>query len=217
MSNTHIQLRGICPVCFNQQALKSGRMVDHGFTVPQQWSGRQGSCAGTGESHFGTTKGRDFTIDTITALGKFITKLINQQHCTGRGETLQRTIRARNEAGRIVDKVVDVTRDDPMYQRVAERKREVIESNIREAKNHKDMMVKGVRNWNPAEPIEVKAVDNAPKLHLKHPRPHGNRIAWCDSTFAKGYKMTTDDPSKVTCSRCQKELIRREEKAAKSK
>lgn len=42
LSNT-----GICPVCFKRQKLTfDSKMVDHGYTVPHGWGGRNGHCLG---------------------------------------------------------------------------------------------------------------------------------------------------------------------------
>ena len=38
---------GICPVCLRRQKLTfDSKMVDHGYTVPQGWGGRNGHCMG---------------------------------------------------------------------------------------------------------------------------------------------------------------------------
>lgn len=38
---------GICPVCFRRQKLTfDSKMVDHGYTIPQGWGGRNGHCLG---------------------------------------------------------------------------------------------------------------------------------------------------------------------------
>lgn len=58
---TKTQLRGICPACFREQATKRGRMVDHGYSIPQDWHQRTGSCYGVNAHHFGTPEGKTFT------------------------------------------------------------------------------------------------------------------------------------------------------------
>lgn len=44
MAKSRFQLRGHCQRCGNQQAVKNGTMVHHGYTVRNGWF--QGSCSG---------------------------------------------------------------------------------------------------------------------------------------------------------------------------
>lgn len=43
---------GTCGVCGGNYKMKIGRLVDHGFTIPRGWGGRQGKCFGVGYEPF---------------------------------------------------------------------------------------------------------------------------------------------------------------------
>lgn len=57
-TKTKVQRRAICPACFADQAVRGVRMVDHGYTLPYRYSGREGHCFGVDQPHFGTPEGR---------------------------------------------------------------------------------------------------------------------------------------------------------------
>lgn len=51
MTDTRIQHRGNCAICGNDQAVKDGRMSNHGYTV--EWNHFNDACYGSKEVHYG--------------------------------------------------------------------------------------------------------------------------------------------------------------------
>ena len=184
--STTTQLRGICPVCAAEHATKKGHMVQHGYTRPQGWHQNVGDCYGTGKPHFGTPEGRRVTSEV-------------EEMCRA-SAVYQRTLAARIRAGELP--CYDNTRERNVIASPTDRDRE------REASHHDsqarmlDADAKSLShrydNWAPRA-LKKVAVDNAPKVHLNSPRGRPE----CAGPYFSNYNVsTTDDRSKVTCSRC---------------
>ncbi|MCY9864933.1 hypothetical protein OTK49_20675 [Vibrio coralliirubri] len=68
MSQTRIQIRGVCSICGNLQALKGTALVPHGYDL--HWGFQNQACAGTNEVHFGHKNAPKFIQKQIDFLKK---------------------------------------------------------------------------------------------------------------------------------------------------
>jgi hypothetical protein len=219
MSESRIQYRAICPACFNQQALRGDRLVDHGYTIPQAWHQRTGSCAGVNEPHFGTPAGRDVTIDIIRSITAFIAK--SNTEIAALAEAKQITVKERVRFTKEYVEKTYTKSGTPVEFREAIRKHQyLLESHIRQAESSRKDFQDRVDAWTAVAPVEVKTETKVPTVHGDGSY-YDKRAAFCSGS-AMGARRSlgsrseiTGDWSRVTCARCLKLKAEHDARAAK--
>ena len=200
---TLTQLRGICPACFAQQALRSGRLVAHGYRRPQQWHSNVGTCSGAGAAHFGTEAGRDFTTSLVARLRETSTRLRFESNevAAGRGIVERRVPLGRN----IVQYQIVENPTETQRARYAVELDQRASSALHTAKEFE----KKVAEWTAAEPVAVTVeAKGAPLLHLYSKRMGGKACAASMMGAQRGGYNNTQDASKVTCPKCIERIAR---------
>lgn len=199
-SNT--QQRAICPACFNQQALRNGRLVQHGYTRPQQWHQNVGTCAGTGRPHFGTEAGRDYTREI--AAGLLRTADANEADAAQVLDptsdvavfTTKRGYGGRREVVRVEQPTaVDRTRHAERLQAEATACRAAAADYAAKADA-----------WTPAEPIAVAVAPKAAAvIHWRTARRWAGHGKACAASAMGAYRArnTSSDLARVTCEKCK--------------
>lgn len=143
---TRTQLRGICPGCFKQHALRNGEMVAHGYTL--DYGFQNGSCHGTGAPHFGTEEGRDVA-KTNAADAAHRAEQINAR--MDRFEAGEEHVTVRFLDYRNVWQTISNPTDSQKRRFIADQRR-VAAGYARYAEG----LDKMIATWEPAEPVEVE-------------------------------------------------------------
>lgn len=143
---TRTQLRGICPCCFRQHALRNGRLVAHGYTL--DYGFQNGTCSGADKMHFGTEEGRDVA-KTNAADAAHRAEQINARMDRFEAGEEHVTVRLKDFRG--------------MWQTVSNptdsQKRRFIDAERGQARGYAryaEELDKMVVAWKPAEPVEVE-------------------------------------------------------------
>lgn len=200
-SNSRSQFRAVCPHCFATQAIrKSGKLVQHGYTRPQNWHSNEGTCRGTRAMHFGTTAGRDYTVALISRLDEQAVRLDETAVKVLAGEA--QVLTTKRLASRLVMEVVMENPSERDRQNYASRLRMQAEASRKGAVELRAT----VDAWQPAEPVEVVVEDKAPLTHYRggYWVRHGGRKACAASLRAAlASFLSTEDVAKVTCEKCR--------------
>jgi hypothetical protein len=201
---TRTQLRGICPVCFAQQALRGGRrLVNHGYRRPQHWHSNVGECNGTDAPHFGTPDGRDYT---KALAGRLLVQADEQERradavVAGTEQVLERKRVAVGVSMEVV-KENPTTLDRTDY---ATRLRYTAKQMRLAAKDFE----KKVTEWTADEPVAVAVeAKAAPLVHLYSKRMGGKACASSMMGAQRGGYNNTEDVAKVTCPKCKDRIAR---------
>lgn len=208
---TKTQLRGICPACFATQALRSNALVDHGYRRPQQWHQNVGTCTGTGQPHFGTEAGRDYTAFLAMKLRKNA-DVVETRAVDVVAGTESVLVRKRVATG----VVMDVVKDDPTsYDR--ERYAEQLRAAAVSMRKSADEFDASVASWEAAEPTTATVATKKETLvHWRGgywaTRGGGKACAGSMMGSMKGY--ATSDLKSVTCEKCKAVAARNAERAA---
>lgn len=194
-TNTKTQQRAICPACFAQQAVRNGRLVQHGYTRPQAWHSNVNTCSGTGHQHFGTIAGRDFTASLAASL---------RTNAHDENEHAQRVLDGQAAVWgqkRMNFKWVPVEIEHPTP---LERNNYALQVQAK-AKHLLAAAVELegiVARWSPAEPITVTVEKTQTLLHWRrNDRWGGKACARSAMAADKGYM--TGDLARVTCEKCK--------------
>jgi hypothetical protein len=197
------QLRAVCPACFATQAVRGGRLVQHGYRRPQHWHANVGTCAGTGAQHFGTEAGRDFAAGLAVRLMESadVLDVDADEVNAGTGKVFERQRVAR---GVVQDVVVE---NPTAHQRRAYAATLKGRARMQRASALEFEAV--VAAWKPVEPIVVAVEKTPTTVHLRANlyRQGGGHHACAASAMGARTSYTktlTDNASGVTCDRCKK-------------
>lgn len=199
---TNTQLRATCPACFATQALRGNMLVQHGYRRPQHWHQNVNTCTGTGQPHFGTEAGRDYTLHVARRLRE--------------GADAQDAL-----AGRVLDGQEDVYRFRVIgYGTARMQTRERVENPTAQQREAYVSRLRGiatqmreqaaelealVAQWQPREPVAVQVEKKAgPLVHWRTARRwHGHGKACAGSAMGAQRGETTDVVADVTCPKCK--------------
>jgi len=198
---TRTQLRATCPCCFGTWALIKAGMSQHGYTREYGWN--QGACYGQGKPHFGTPGGRDVAAKLADSLENWAeTRLA----WAGEVQAGQRDDLVTDYKGKLIAKPEKRHRDASAAR---------LQGQARMALSDVERMREAVAGWKPAEPVPVEVeTKSGPTVHAVGTYWTGRfkrNIGLCvASAYAaqKFFSATTDDPAKVTCKACLRELNR---------
>jgi hypothetical protein len=175
-------------------------MVDHGYTIPQDWHQRNGSCGGVNAPHFGTQAGREVTRAIKTAFEKY---LADQRAALARAPKITKIQGpksfARNAPRVALTKVDGVWFTDAVrsYTFAVEQKIKGVQGDI--------ATIDGYLNaWQIVAPVAVE-VDRAPTLHMFSNRSRSG-VLCVYSHNVGAYRHTTKVENDVTCAACLKTL-----------
>lgn len=194
---TKTQLRATCPACFAVQALRSGCLVEHGYRRPQDWHQNVGTCNGTGQPHFGTKAGRDYTAFIAGRL-RVQADNVEQEAVAVVTENAPVLATKRVAFGVNSEVVVDnpTARDREQY---AARLRQRA-GNMRKQAVEYDALAAG---WVPTEPVAVTVETKTALLHWRtQQRWHGGK-ACAGSAMAAHKGAMTSETENVTCPKCR--------------
>jgi hypothetical protein len=203
MTASRTQLRATCPACFAVQALRGGRLVQHGYRRPQHWHQNVGTCAGTGRPHFGTEAGRDYTASVVEGLRA---SAVNLSGLAGRVRDGECRVVLGTKRERVGGQMVtrEVVIENPTSTDIAayvQRLRAQAEQ-CRLAAGELEVKV---AQWQPAEPVAVAVAEQAPTMHFRarfYGRS-GHHACASSAMGAQQWKPTTENPDEVTCERCK--------------
>lgn len=192
---TRTQFRAICPVCFAQQAVRNGRLADHGYRRPQLWHSNVGTCSGAGAPHFGTPEGREFT-------RAFAQRALDAaDHALAQAERVVAGAASVFASQRVA---VGVSREglveNPTPQQ-RERYAAVLRSRYTSLRQTAQQLRKQADQWAPVEPIEVQVEPKQTLVHLYSHRWQGKACAGSAMGAQKGY--ATREREHVTCAKCK--------------
>jgi len=192
-----MQYRAICPACFAQQAIrKSGKMVPHGYTRPQQWSGNVGDCGGVGHMHFGTEKGRDYTRSIAQRCRLQADLDVERSAAVLRGDEV---VQQAKRSGRYVSMEVIEAPTQRQRERYAEQLLQAA-SQLRATAAELDAAVAA---WTPVEPLAVEMDKRASAPLLHYGVNHWGAGKACAASYMGGQTGNwTKDITKVTCQKC---------------
>lgn len=223
--STRTQFRAVCPECFNEQAIKAGRMVDHGYTIPQDWHQRNGSCGGYNAPHFGTVEGRAHTQayrDRMTAYlaGRVLALKAAPALQTVRGHNTYRI--TEYVGGKHVSKpMVDLTPADGHWFDAAKASLiRTIARQIEAATDFISFLDGKLAGWTEAAPRAVE-VETGPTLHAEFISYSGQLFkgkSFCapGNSFGRTvYRTFAKAGEQVTCARCIKMMAAKEAALAK--
>ena len=220
------KLAGTCSVCLRTMQLQGDRPIRHGFSAVGVRHGQSGGyhtgpCAGTQFPHLGISKeGTEWALDrergVLVRLNDALAELDTNPDFTWYPTNY-------NVRGRPLDlsKPVIVKYGEeppwgsqaPSYARLHKQKKTELE-------NQKDMAERAIReyervlaSWSPEKYPVTGAVKKVEIVHMATPRKNSRGETWtgilCRFTkqgYASDKIAKTDDPSKVTCTRCRKAL-----------
>lgn len=198
---TREQLRGICPACFAEQALRVGRLVDHGYRRPQHWHANVGVCGGRGQVHFGNAGGRDYTASLAAMLRlRAADDLAKAQRVADNSGTdvvfgLERVKGA--PFGAYQEVLIDQPTEDQRL-RYAARLRQNVSGMLAAATEFEGR----VRAWQPAEPVRLTVEKKETLLHFRGGYYGGKACAASAMAAHKGYATTV--LADVTCDKCKR-------------
>lgn len=199
------QLRATCPACFATQAIRRGRMVNHGYRRPQHWGGIVGNCDGAKRDamHFGTEQGRDFTT-------KYAEE-IRQRAELADAEAVKVLEGTGSVYGRKrVGGYASMTYMAVLVENPTAKEKEDYAAGLRYSascfRKEAADLDKRVAEWQPAEPTEVKVESKVAPVHFRATwyNKHGHKACAASAMGAmKGWPTLTDKASEVTCERCK--------------
>lgn len=201
---TKEQFRATCAVCFKQHAVHGDQMVDHGYTIPQQWHSRQGSCGGVGQSHFGTPQGKVVTEAVIKAYQKF---LADSESSLRKVPSIKK-IRGVNSHAYKAEPVELTKADGHWFAQAVERYKWQLEQSIHGVKGDIAFLTGMVEAWQPKEPVKVE-VETGPTVHMFWERTRSKVLCvWSDRTMRGNFthRHSSKVESEVNCTRCLKTL-----------
>lgn len=196
---TKIQYRAVCPACFKQHAVKGVALVDHGYTIPQDWHQRNGSCGGACEPHFGTPEGLAVTERIKVSYERFLAGQVALLAKIPAATSVKGPKSAAYKAP--IETLTPA--DGHWFQRAIVQATYQIEATIRGVTSDIEHLGKRIAAWAPAEPVEVE-VKSGQTIHLSYAKfPSKVRCTYRD---ARGYvhRAVSDDLTQVTCTRCLK-------------
>jgi hypothetical protein len=196
-----IQLRGICPVCFHEQAVSPIAIADHGYRIPQGWHARNGSCRGADQPHFGTVLGRKATEGEISRIRGWAEQQRDQAQKVRDGSA---NVWSGGRHSKIVEDPTQFQRNQ--YALHLESQADAAERAITALQNR----VNGWREQAPREvTVEVKEAEDMTIHYLG--KTFGRFLGKYCASSAMGaqrysHRTTTTDRSKVTCENCLRRL-----------
>jgi len=199
-SSTRTQYRAICPACFAQQAVRGGRLADHGYRRPQQWHSNVGTCAGAGRQHFGTVEGRDYTASLATSLRLQASTADQTARLVEQGTS---PVYGRKRVAVGVSQEVEIENPLPWQRTDYATKLRGAAKMMRVQASEFDALV---AKWVAVEPITVTVQKATTLLHFYSARIGGKVCASSRMGAMKG--MTTSDVARVTCDKCKARLAR---------
>lgn len=213
------QLRAICPICFNEHALRAGRLVQHGYRRPQGWHQNVNTCGGTNMKHFGTEAGRDAAQKNANSVAAWGADRADRAAKVESGEITELHVMQRTGYGQrqLVKITADTVRPYDWQQAV---RAEVwkCRSDAKAAQEFFDDVMKRIAAWQPAEPRKAEVEEKARPVHL---RIKSNFKVLCAGSYMGGQRIAnsgilTDDRSKVTCERCLKWMAKEQQLKAQA-
>lgn len=143
---TRTQLRGTCPCCFKQHALRKGEMVAHGYTL--DYGFQNGSCHGTGSPHFGTEEGRNIAKTNAADAAHRESQINARMDRLEAGEE-DVTVRFIDRHNRW--QTISNPTDTQQRRFIAQQRREAAGY-----ARYAEELYKAVGAWKPVEPVEVE-------------------------------------------------------------
>jgi hypothetical protein len=201
---SRIQQRAICPACFAQQAVKGGRLVQHGYTRPQQWHANVGTCSGTGEQHFGTEAGRDVTQRIAVGLVRNADALLVTADDVVAG-TATVYGRKRIASGHYTSVAIDNPTAAQRAQYAAQLRAESASCRAAAVEYRAK-----VAAWQAADPIAATVETKETIVHFRahYYNKHGHKACAASAMGAmRGYAVTTTIAAEVTCERCKQRKV----------
>jgi hypothetical protein len=202
---SRIQYRAICPICFNEQAVKGDRLVDHGYTIPQDWHQRNGSCTGFRAYHFGTEQGRLIAREEISKLNAYIEDKLTLL-ATDVGTI---TVTKRHFIRGITTHTY--TKDDGAdFTRALERRNAEIRAHIGAAKAQIKFIRAQLKGWKVTTAREVPVEVKVPTVHGDG-NYYDKHAAYCAASAMGAQRSLqscteiTGNWGRVTCARCLKQ------------
>jgi hypothetical protein len=179
-----IQLRAICPICFNQQAVRQNKMVQHGYIRPNHYN--ESECPGTGKLHFGTPEGLD------TAKNN---QQLYEDHAASRK---QWATEIRAGKGDVIHLGNHQRINDPTpAQRESYAYHLDVEGNY--LKHYAESIQRMVNDWKLTDPVEVETEKRPVLIHWMR-TGWGKACAGSANGAHKGLRVL--DTAKVTCPKC---------------
>lgn len=212
---TKIQYRAVCAVCFKQHAihgLSRQAMVDHGYTIPQQWHQRQGSCGGVNQMHFGTPEGKAVTQAVVKAYERFL------EETEGALKRVSKIVKIQGpKSNAYKAEPVQLTKvDGHWFTQAVERYKFSLEAQIRGVKGDIAMLNGMIAAWKPVAPVKVE-VETGPTVHMFWERSRSKVLCvWSDRTMRGNFthRHSNKVEGEVTCTRCLKTLAQMKAEAA---
>lgn len=203
-ATTRTQLRATCPACFAVQAVRSGRLAQHGYTRPQMWQQNVGTCSGAGHQHFGTETGRNYTAQLASKL-----RTQADERCATAVQVLTGSAPVwgrKRVSSRVYTPVV--IENATQRQREEYAHRLTVEATQMHA-TAAEFDVK-VAQWQPVEPVAVRV--DATRATLVHFYSAHYRGKACASSMMGAQRgVTTQDATHVTCPKCLARIARIEQ------
>lgn len=199
--NTRTQYRAVCPACFAQQAVRGGRLADHGYRRPQQWHSNVGTCTGAGRHHFGTSEGRDYTASLATALRLQASTTDARALLVEQGTS---PVWGVKRVG--VGVSMEVELENPMpWQRTAYATQ--LRGRAQQMRRQAVEFDAHVATWTAVEPVAVQVEAQRPVLrHFRDARRNGKLCA--SSYMGAQTGLTTSEVAEVTCEKCKTRLAK---------
>lgn len=195
---TRNQSRALCPACFAQQALRGDRLVQHGYTRPQQWHSNVGTCSGTNHPHFGTDAGRAYTAALAVQLRTQADGLDVTAGQVSAGTAPvwgRKRVSARIYTPVVLDAPTDLQRADYARRLAASA------GQLRMAAADFDARVAA---WTPQAPVTVTVAPSVTLWHWRTPRRWQGSGKACAGSYTGAHRgATTATLADVTCPKCQ--------------
>lgn len=199
---TRTQYRATCPACFKQHAISGTRMVDHGYTIPQNWHARQGSCGGVGHAHFGTPEGLEVTKAIKVAYERWLSdERVNLSRLqSGKVKEIRGV---KSHAYKAPVETLNAA-DGTWFTDAIKRAVYQTESNIRGVSSDIETLGRRIAEWTPVAPVAVE-VETGPIVHMFWERSRA-KVLCAYSSRGFTHRHSTKVESEVTCSSCLKQL-----------
>src|SRR6185436_813846 len=199
--NAKTQLRSICPACFNHQALRHGRMVQHGYTRPDGYYANIGTCHGTGKAHFGTPEGRDEAASISAGLKRNAKSVTATAAKVRAGDAETTVYGSKHEGGRFI--TVAIPAPTSSEREAYARQLDYEAKSCIEAAKEYDARVAA---WEPLEPVEVPVEERKATVHFRaytYSKSGHKACAASAMGAMRGYALMTEKTAEVTCERCK--------------
>jgi hypothetical protein len=221
------KLAGTCSVCLRTMQLHGDHPIRHGFSAVDVRHGQHsgyhtGPCQGTRFPHLGispegTKWALDNARDRLTSVETELARLAGNPDLTWYPDTFVRGRPMRDPTRpvklRYGEDVAYAGDGRPTY--AWEHKRQVThQENIKkELERAISAYEKVIETWAPGKYPTTGAAQKVETTHMATPRKNSRGEEWtgvlCRFTrkgFASDKIVKTDDPSKVTCKKCRKDL-----------